>query len=127
VPALRRNFYNEINIRDGRTQRRCSITHAGRDDSISLEGTAILLWPPCASRSAVRLVVHHHHYGVSSSTQVSVHRTDANLGTGGLTQFCRTHLTVLDCANGYQKEEVDEGKEDRRPEGEADQEANAEK
>jgi hypothetical protein len=62
-----------------------------------------------------------------SSTQVSVQRTDANLGHQRLAWFCRTHATVLDCANGYQKEEVDEGKEDCRPEGEADQEASAEK
>jgi hypothetical protein len=44
-------------------------------------------------------------------------------------QFCPEDATVLDCANGYQKEskekeEVDEVEEDCRREGEADQKAN---
>jgi len=38
---------------------------------------------------------------------------------------CRTHPTVLDCANGYQ-EEVDEGEENCRPEDEAGEKASAE-
>jgi len=32
---------------------------------------------------------------------------ELRLETGALAGFCRTHATVLDCANGYQKEEVD--------------------
>jgi hypothetical protein len=52
---------------------------------------------------------------------------ELRLETGALAGFCRTNATVLDCANGYQKEEVDEDKEDCRPEGEADREASAEK